>query len=173
MKLPLLSLLLMFAIPSFAREWAAHEVSLRSQVEKIREKERKITEMIHHKNEEKEDAKLKPLLAALQKEYEDLEKFYKELEEEKRHVRFEHPDQGVDVERKYRAYKIRSIEDMENEIGTEGRLSRLKSKVLRKYGTEPEPEKVVPPIEEPPKKEEAAEKPPEKPKGKTRPKLSM
>lgn len=129
--------------------------------------------MIAHKNEEKEDAKLKPMLAALKKEYEELEKYYKDLEEEKRHVRFEHPDQGVEIERKYRAYKIRSIEDMENEIGTEGRLSRLKSKVLRKYGTEPTPEKVEAPAEEAPKKEERAEKPPEKPKGKERPKLSM
>jgi hypothetical protein len=170
MKLLWVSLFL-FCLPVFAREWAAHEVSLRSQIDKIREKEKKIGELIHLKNETKEDAKLKPLLAEIKKEYGDLEKFYKELEEEKRHVRFEHPDQGMDVERKYRAFKIRTIEDMENEIGTEGRLSRLKSKVLKKYGVEPTPAQE--PVVEEPKKEEPVEKHDEKPKGKERPKLSM
>lgn len=121
-------------LSAWGREWAAHEVSLRAQVDKIREKEKKITEIIEEKNKEKDEVKLKGHLHEIQKEHKELEKLYKDLEEEKRHVRFEHPDQGVEVERKYLAYKIRSIEDMESEVGTDGKLGRLKAKVLKKYG---------------------------------------
>ena len=167
-QLAILVSVIFLSVPTYAREWVAHEISLRSQIEKIREKEKKIGELIHVKNETKEDVKLKPLLAEIKKEYGELEKLYKDLDEEKRHVRFEHPDQGIEVERKYRAYKIRSIEDMENEIGTEGRLNRLKSRVLRKYGTEVKPE--PPPPEEEIKKEEEK---PQKPEAKPRPKQSF
>lgn len=152
-----------------ARNWDIHEVSLRATIDKIREKERKIGELIRAKNATKEDAKLLPLLAEVKKEYAELEKFYKELEEEKRHVRFEHPDKGVEIDRKYRAFKIRTIEDMENEIGTDGRLSRLKSKIMKKYGSEPTP--AAPPKED--KIEKIKEHHSEKPKTKERPKLSM
>jgi len=164
MKILLLSLFV--ALTAGAREWDAHEVSLRSQIEKIREKEKKITELITQKNTTKDDEKLKPILADLQKEYKALQKMYEEWETEKRHVRFEHPDQGVNIERKYRAYKIRSIEEMENEMGTDGRLTRLKTKVMRKYG---EPVSETPAVSSP---ATPPTPPPEVKKEPDRPKLS-
>ncbi len=130
-----ITLLLLLGAPALAREWAAHEVSLRTQVGKIREKEGKIAEIIHEKDKEKDDEKRTHLLTELAKEYKELQKLYKDLDEEKRDVRFKHPDQGLEVERKYQSYKIKSIEDIETEVGTEGKLSRLKMKVIRKYGS--------------------------------------
>lgn len=165
MKLKMLALLLMAATFTHGREWAAHEVSLRSQIEKIRTKEKAIAEIVHEKNKEKDDQKLKEYRTEIQKEYKELVKLYNELEEEKRHVRFEHPDQGVEVERKYQIYKIKSIEDMESDVGTDGRLSRLKAKVVRKYG------QPTPVVDEAPEESISEEpKPPEKEE--KRPKLS-
>jgi hypothetical protein len=135
-------------------------------VQKIREKEKKISDIIRAKNAEKDQEKLQPLLADLQKEYKELEKLYKDLDDEKRHIRFEHPDKGVEVERKYRAYKIRSIEDMENELGTDGKLSRLKQKVFLKYG----PAESAPLDGE--KKQKSPPPPQGVPPGPERPKLS-
>lgn len=138
-------LLLVMSVSSLsqAREWDAHDVSLRASIEKIRGKEAKIGELIQEKNHPKNPDGQKAILDELAKEYKDLEKLYSEFETEKRHVRFEHPEQGLKTERKYRAYRIKSLEEYESEGGVEGRLNEVKLKVLNKYGSSLEEPKEV------------------------------
>ncbi len=123
---------------AWAREWDAHEVSLKASVEKIRTKEKDIAEKVKHKNHiKKDDPHMKQALEELTKEYKELQALYKEFEDEKQHVRFEHPDQGQKMERKYMRYKVKTLEDFENEGGIDGKLSRLKAKAMKKFGAKP------------------------------------
>lgn len=144
---PLLFIIL--ASVAQAREWALHEASLKASVDKIREKEKKVIEIIKHKNHLPPDSpKAKAILEELTKEHKELTGFYKDFQDEKQHVRFEHPEQGLNVERKYTRYKVKTLEDFENEVGIDGKLSRLKSKTMRKFGEKSAPE-VAPPQPEP------------------------
>jgi hypothetical protein len=138
-------LLILFTLQAQAREWDLHEASLKASVEKIREKEKKIVEIVKQKNLLPPDSpKAKPILEELTKEHKELSEFYKDFETEKQHVRFEHPEQGLKVERKYLRYKVKTIEDFENEVGIDGKLSRLKSKTMKKFGEKTTQETVVP-----------------------------
>ncbi|MGE3973670.1 MAG: hypothetical protein AB7F59_04000 [Bdellovibrionales bacterium] len=119
----------------FAREWDAHEVSLKASVDKIREKEKKIAELISHKNLMHEGApELKAALEEITREHKELIALYKEFDDEKEHVRFNHPDQGQKIERKYSRFKVKTLDAFEGEGGIDGKLSRVKSKALKKFG---------------------------------------
>ena len=62
----------------------------------------------------------------------------KEYEEERLHVRFKHPDRNDTVERQYARYRLKSLQEMEKETGLDGRLSRIKARVMATFPLPPQ-----------------------------------
>jgi hypothetical protein len=62
---------------------------------------------------------------------------YKDFKTESDHVRFEHPEEGDKTERKYRRYKLKSVEELEAEAGSGGQLDRTKKKAESIYRPNP------------------------------------
>jgi hypothetical protein len=162
------ALLLMMSVrQAGASEWDTHSVSLRASIGKIRVQESRIAELIQKKKTVTTPDEMGHVLANITKEHKELTRFYEDFEKERQHIRFEHPEEGAKTERQYRAYRLKSVHEMEAEGGIDGKLNDLKSKVKQHYG---EPISAKPTA--PPEKKITAEKSAQEEKEKKRIKLS-
>lgn len=142
---------LLFLVPniSFAGDWKVHASDLRAKIATIQQLEEKIEELVQQKNSKAGNTSA--ILEQIVTSHDELKKAVKEYNKLRNHVRFEHPEQGDDTERKYRPHRFKSIEEFEEAVGIYGKLDRLKRKVKTTYGVE-DPKPPEPP--KPMKKEE-------------------
>ena len=129
-----ISLMVFISHQARAENWDLHEASLKTSYQKIRGTEKKIYELVQKKRQVKSREEVEPLLEEIKKEHKSLSEMIDNLEKERNHVRFEHPEQGDKSERKYYPYKLKSLEDFEREGGLDGRLNKVKIKMLEQYG---------------------------------------
>jgi len=118
-----------------AAEWARHEINLKGMAIKIENLQDDIRALIEKKKESKSADEKEELMKDIVKKNGELKKIYKDFKAEKEHVRFEHPEQGDKTERAYRHLKLKSLEELQDETGLDGQLSRLKKKVETSYET--------------------------------------
>ena len=113
-----------------ARPWAEHTGRLSMMSKQIESKEHEIQSLIQTKRETRDAKKVAELIRQIADQHKAMLKLHKDYEEERQHVRFEHPERNDTLERVYVRHQVRSIEDMESELGLDGRLDRLKARVL-------------------------------------------
>lgn len=157
---------------SLALEWDAHLASQKASVEKIRAQEKVIYDLIEQKKSTKDNDKISKILEELVKEHNKLSELYDEFEKEKYHIKYEHPEEGSTIERRYSPYKLKTLQEFESEGGIDGRLSQIKPRVLKKYG-DPIPPETKEKSEKKEQKEKQKPKKEEKPKEDDHPKLSF
>jgi hypothetical protein len=134
---------------SFAGDWKVHASELRAKIATVQQLEEKIEDLVKQKNTKAGNTA--GILEQIVSSHDELKKAVKEYNKLRNHVRFEHPEQGDDTERKYRPHRFKSIEEFEEAVGIYGKLDRLKRKVKTTYGIE-DPKPPEPP--KPKKKEE-------------------
>lgn len=102
-----------------------------------------LQERIHHLIAEKkradEKAEIKHLTDEIAENYKKLQKASHDREALWMHIRFKHPEQATSLEKRYTRFKLKSLEDMEAEVGIDGRLDRIKTRVMATF---PAPELV-------------------------------
>lgn len=125
-----------FSTFAWARGWGQHEVNLKAYAGKIRGVEEEIQGLIQQKNQNRNPDVREELLKEIVKKNQERLKLYKEYKKEQEHIRFEHPAKGDKSERKYRRVKLKSLDDLEDELGVDGQLSRIKQKVLSNLKSE-------------------------------------
>jgi len=113
--------------------WNAHEASLGITVNKIKDKEAQISELIHHKSKAKTSEEKQHVTHEINEEYQALKKLYEKFEEEKKHVRYEHPEKGRQIDLEYKSTKEKSMDELKDAGGLSGRLNRLKEKAVRQF----------------------------------------
>lgn len=138
-KILTMSLIFVGLTSAYGKEWGVHQGNLRGWVGKIQSKEDEIKKLILEKQHTKDKDKQKEVMDKLVEVHKGLTKDYKDFEEERNHARFQHPDKGQDLEKKYRPFRLRSIEEIEGDMGLDGKLNRLKSKIERVYIKDADP----------------------------------
>ena len=116
-----------------SESWGRHEVNLKGYQIQITNGEEEMRALIA-KKKINTDLKIRDeILKEIIQKNEDLKKTFREMKTEEEHIRFQHPEKGDETVRKYRHLRLKSIEELENEVGLDGQLSRLKNKVKNKY----------------------------------------
>jgi hypothetical protein len=54
----------------------------------------------------------------------------RDYEEERLHVRFQHPDRDVEIARRYSAQRLKSVDEIGQAFGLDGRLDRIRGQVV-------------------------------------------
>lgn len=116
-----------------AGNWPEHAAHLSALSKQIEHAEHEIHELIEHKNRLQDPVAIQDALKSLMEKHKELEQLSKEYEEERLHVRFKHPDRNDTVERQYMRYKLKALNEMEKEAGLDGRLSRIKARVMATF----------------------------------------
>ena len=119
-----------------ADDWNQHEQRMMSYRAKIHAIESDIHGLIEHKHHAKKEA-MHEILVALTAKHKDLQQVAKDHREEWLHMRFKHPDKGDLTERQYQRYVVQTFEEMESNMGLDGKLDVIKKKVQAQYQLEP------------------------------------
>jgi hypothetical protein len=139
---------MIFTSPAWAGKWYEHVSQMKVYTNKINDSERKIRELIHEKNETSDISKKQTLNTEMFQEHNDLVETYKKYNELRYHMKYEHPEKGEIVDRRYLAMRAKTIDELEKEIGLQGRLTQLKKKIDEKYAPFIQKDKAAhPPVE--------------------------
>jgi hypothetical protein len=152
--------IIFFANQLFAGNFDNHKQTLQNMVTSISDIENEIKTLIHHKRSEHDRESQKHIMKEIEEKHKKLEEAYKKYNEEVNHVKYRHPEQGDMGERTYTVLKPRTLEQIENDVGLEGKLDRIRRKMEAQYHQAPLPPKTEKQVAEEKKKVE--EKPPER-----------
>lgn len=112
-----------------ACRWTDHESRLASYMSRIRSLEKEISDMIDSTHHIENSEKLRILTQQISFKHSDLAKVVKDYEEERLHVRFQHPDRDLEQDRRYTAQHLKSVEEIGQAFGLDGRLDRIRGQV--------------------------------------------
>lgn len=115
--------------------WTEHESRLTSFTTKIRSLEKEISDLISYKKTLENAERVRLVTQQISFKHSDLSKVIREYEDERLHVRFQHPDRDREEERQYQAVRLKSLSEIEEAFGLDGRLDRLRQKVKIVYPT--------------------------------------
>lgn len=117
----------------FSGDFKSHSGALKGWGARIQNKEAELKRLIDEKQKIKDQKLVKEKLDQIVATYNELLKLEKEYEEERSHVRFEHPEKGEELIKKYHPYRALTMEEYENEVGVDSKLTGIKSKVAKVY----------------------------------------
>ncbi len=109
--------------------WTDHESRLASYMSRIRSLEKEISDMIESKHRIENAEKLRILTQQISFKHSDLAKVIRDYEVERLHVRFQHPDRDLEGERRYTAQHLKSVNEIGQAFGLDGRLDRIRGQV--------------------------------------------
>jgi hypothetical protein len=91
--------------------------------------------------------RVKEVINSMISEHKELQKLASDYEKEKTILNFRYPEKAAKAGRKYGPVEVKTLEEMETEMGIDGRLSRNMKKLRGQYGDQDMPRKKVKPIE--------------------------
>ncbi|MBN8539023.1 MAG: hypothetical protein J0L82_01450 [Deltaproteobacteria bacterium] len=112
-----------------ACRWTEHESRLTSFTAKIRSLEKEISDLIVHKKTLESTERVRLVTQQISFKHSDLAKVIRDYESERLHVRFQHPDRDLEGERQYMAVKLKSLDEIADAFGLDGRLDRIRRHV--------------------------------------------
>lgn len=133
-----------FLISSLAHAESPHtygedQSKLQGYTREIDDLEKQIHHLIAEKRKADEKEEIKRLVDQIAESYKRLQKASRDREALWLHIRFKHPEQASSLEKRYTRFKLKSLQEMEAEVGIDGRLDRIKSRVMATF---PAPEAI-------------------------------
>jgi hypothetical protein len=120
-----------------ARPWSEHVNHLALLSHTIETDETEIRSLIKQKRHTEDAEQIAQIMKQIGEHHKSLQKATREYEEERQHVRFEHPEKNEQLERSYVRHDLKSVDDFENEMGLDGRLDVVRTKVLKTFPLPP------------------------------------
>lgn len=134
--LPLFALAFVMLVSSSAHAgpWPEHLAKISKLKTEVDALESEIKHMIHEKRESHIESEVREITVSIAEKYKTLKESADKLDEETAHIRFKHPEQADKLDRKY-TRRAKTLDDLESEVGIDGRLDRIKRKVAATFPT--------------------------------------
>jgi hypothetical protein len=113
--------------------FTAHVAKMTALKKETEELEEQIKKLVEEKRETDDDAAVRSMTLEIAEKYKALELAGEKLEAETVLVRFHYPEQADQLDRKYVRFKTKSLKDLENEAGIDGKLDRVHERVLATF----------------------------------------
>lgn len=110
-------------------EWTEIQNRLQTLKAKIVAKEKTVRSLIEAKGQNKDHKSFE----TLKSEHAELLKLAEEYEQVRNVLRYRFPEKGMKEARRYRRIEVKSLGEMEQQVGLEGRLQSSLQKVRRQY----------------------------------------
>lgn len=117
--------------------WLELEAQISSLEAKLTAKNRAIEALIEEKAHVKAtSSKLNQIIEEIGKEDRERRQIAEQLEKQKTILHFRYPERGARKDRKYQRAEMKTVEDIESNLGIEGRLNHSLKKMRGQYGEE-------------------------------------
>ncbi|MBX2987837.1 MAG: hypothetical protein KF802_08055 [Bdellovibrionaceae bacterium] len=120
-------------------EWVELQSRLQTLKARIAGKEKTMQELIQAKQHAKDPAQLNQIVKDLKREHHEFQEMAEEYERSRNVLRYRYPEKGLKDGRTYERVNVRSLDDMENQVGLEGSLRRTIGKIRRQYADPDQP----------------------------------
>lgn len=118
--------------------WAEVETRISNLDTQMKMKQANMKKLFEEKNHLPSGSpQLKSTITELVSDYKELKRISEELEKQKIILKYRFPERSLKVERTYKKQDLKSLEEMEKQLGIEGQLDRSIT-VLRKHYSTPE-----------------------------------
>jgi hypothetical protein len=116
-----------------AKPWAEHAQKLAAFSHQIEQGESEIHELIEEKRHSHDANHVAEIMKSIGERQRAIEKASSQYEEERQHVRFQHPEKNDQLDHVYVRHEVKSVDELENDLGIDARLDRVKARVLAKF----------------------------------------
>jgi hypothetical protein len=118
--------------------WLAIEAKIQELAAKIESKKESINKMLEEKEKLKDNSsELKDKIKDIIAEHKALEKMADEYSSQINLLKYRYPERHAKRDRKYDRVDVKSIEDMEQALGIDGKLNRNMSRMRTAYDAQP------------------------------------
>jgi len=148
-----------------AAPWVAIEGKIQEYAARIKSKQEGILELIEEKNHlPSSSPQVREVLRQMTTEHNELKGLVDEYQKNVNLLRYRFPERNTKTKRKYDRIEVRSLDEMEQAIGVDGKLNRNLKKMRSQYGsgqssgeTEPSSSEETKPHSPPPEKDKSIE----------------
>src|SRR5262249_50617023 len=109
-------------------DYADHIVELEQYEGRNASLEKKMREQIKEMHSTKDKALIQTLAHEIVKNHEEIKKNIRRANKTKNHIRFEHPEKGVDLKLKFQRLDENRLKELEKELGLDQILTELNKK---------------------------------------------
>lgn len=118
--------------------WLAIEAKIQELAAKIESKKESINKMLEEKEKLKDNSpELKDKIKEIISEHKALEKMADDYSSQINLLKYRYPERHAKRDRKYDRVDVKSVEDMEQALGVDGRLNRNMSRMRTAYDIQP------------------------------------
>jgi len=118
--------------------WVSVETKIQELSAKAKNKEALIQKMIEEKRSMKDgSSELRNKITELVREHKDLEKMTKDLQQQVNLLKYRFPERYSRTDRKYDRLQVKTLEEMEQALGVDGKLSRNMHRFRTQYQVPP------------------------------------
>jgi hypothetical protein len=121
-------------------EWIEIQSRIQTLKAKVTAKEKAVRELILEKQKEKNPSKSVEIFKNLKSEHRELGKAVQEYEQARNLLRYRYPEKGMKEGRTYQRVEVKPLDEMENQMGMEGKLRQTLNRVRRQYSDTHVPE---------------------------------
>lgn len=118
------------------KEWVEVETKLSTLKAKIESQSKIVNGLIAEKNHAHDKNEAADVATHLSKAHKELQVMIDEYEAQRNLLKFRYPEKGLTKERIYERIEIKSIEDMETQLSTEGKFKKVMTKVRSQFPME-------------------------------------
>lgn len=116
--------------------WISLEAKITELSARIKSKEESLAKMLEEKNHLPANSPhVKPLLKQILKEHEELQKLAEDHKKNVNQLNYRFPERNAKANRTYDRIEVKSLEQMEQSLGLDGKLDRNMQKMRTQYGT--------------------------------------
>lgn len=119
--------------PSKSMEWVKLNTVLTTLAAKVTSLQADVKELIKKKKTIKDRAQLEMIWEEINTKHKELDESVRQYQKESNRARFEFPDKGSIIQKKYHYVRMKSIDELENEVGIEAKLTHSVDQVQRVY----------------------------------------
>lgn len=125
--------------------WLVAENKVQELSARIKSKRGQIEDLLVAKQQAKDDsAEVKTIVDTLLKEHKELSQLVEEYEKNLNLLKYRFPERSAKNKREYKKIELQTLDDIENDMGVDGKLSRNLQRMRTHYGTTNPAKKRVP-----------------------------
>ncbi len=116
--------------------WIPLEAKITELSARVKSKEESLAKMLEEKNHLPANSPhVKPLLKQILKEHQELQKLAEDHKKNVNQLNYRFPERNAKANRTYDRIEVKSLEQMEQSLGLDGKLDRNMNKMRTQYGT--------------------------------------
>lgn len=104
---------------------------------KVKAKDESIRHLIEEKNHTHDAAKVKEIIEQMVSEHKEMNKLVQEYEQSRSLLRYRYPEKGLKGGRTYERMEVKPLDQIENQMSIEAKLTQTLKTVERQYGAVP------------------------------------